>query len=45
MISSNDKKVDENLKQIQDKYGKEYLEGLSDREFYNLYKTYSATNA
>ena len=30
--------VDENLRNLQDVYGKDYLEGLDDRQLYQLYK-------
>lgn len=42
-VVNNDSSVDANLKSLQDKYGKEHLESLSDREFYQLYKSYVAT--
>lgn len=37
-IEVNHKSVEENLRKLQDTYGKQHLESLSDREFYTLYK-------
>jgi hypothetical protein len=39
----NDAKVDDNLRLLQDKYGKEYLHNLTDTEFYALYKQHIST--
>lgn len=33
-IKKKDNDVDENLRRLQERYGKEYLQGLSDKEFY-----------
>lgn len=37
-IDKDDPSVDENLRRLQEVYGKEYLDSLEDREFYQLYK-------
>jgi len=40
LIDSGNPEVDENLAKIKEKYGQEYLEKLTDRELYELYKKF-----
>ena len=41
-IQSNDSSIDGNLSKMESHFGKEYLDGLSERELYSLYKSFLA---
>lgn len=40
LLERNDGKVEENLRRLQERYGKEKLEKLSDKELYQVYKEF-----
>lgn len=40
-LEENDPHVDNNLKKLQEVYGKEYLDNLSDRDLYALYRKHA----
>ena len=39
-IQNKDKAIDENLTKLENQFGKEYLDGLNERELYTLYKRF-----
>ena len=45
LINKGDSRVDDNLVRMKEHYGKDYLESLEDREFYQLYKEFTATKS